>query len=358
MQIRSLALTAVTVGALGISGCGSSSDTKTGAASTTDAKTLLASTFQPSTGSSKIKSGDIKITANGKLTGTPGGSGEASAEIKLGQAKDGEIPEFSAAVKASGEETGGGKLDLDAGGVYVDGRFYVSYQGTNYDVGQELSARAVQSLKAAIKQSGASADSQKDVLGKLGLNPQTWLIDPEVEGTEKIGGVDTYKISGAVNIKTLVPDVLGAARKAQALAPGSSTARTVPTVTDAQLDAVSKQIKKLDVTVWTGKDDHILRQLKVDLDASGAKASDELSGSIQLTLTDVNEQQDIKAPSNTKPVTDLIPKLNGLFGAAAGAAASGSSGAGNAAVSEAYIECVNKAGNDAAKLNACQSDLK
>jgi hypothetical protein len=359
MKIRSLALSAVAVGALGISGCGGSDTASTGGGggSSTDAKALLAKTFNPTGNESKIKSGAIEFKIDGDLTGSTEAHGEATANIKLNEAKSGEIPEFSAAVKANGEIKGGQKINLDAGGVYTDNRFYVSYDGTDYDVGQELSKRAVDSLKQAIKESG-SADSadQKQLIGKLGLDPQTWLTDPKVEGTESIGGTDTYKITGAVDIKALVPDILDAAKKAQSLTPGTA-AKAVPEITDAQLDQAAKQIKKLDVTIWTGKDDTILRQLKVDLEVTGAKASDKVSGSLQLTLTDVNEPQDIKAPTNTKPVTDLIPKLNGLFGAAAGGSAAATTTTPNSQVSQAYIDCVNKAGNDTAKLNACQSEL-
>ena len=78
-------------------------------------------------------------------------------------------------------------------------------------------------------------------------------------------------------------------------------------------------IEKLDVTIWTGKDDNILRQVTVDLAINGDKEGQKIEGKIQLTLTDVNEEQDIDAPSDTKPITDLMPKLGGLFGAGHGA---------------------------------------
>ncbi len=358
MKFRSLALTAIAAGALGISGCGGD-DTKTagGSSGSTDANTLLINTFQPSGDSSKIKSGTIDIAITGELTGGAiQGAGEATATIKLNEAENGQIPEFSAAVKVSGEEKGGQKIDLDAGGVYTDNRFYVSYDGESYDVGEELSKRAVESLKTAISQTATTEGAeQKDMIAKLGLEPQKWLTDPKVDSEEKIGGVDTYKISGAVDVKALVPDILDAAKKAQSLAGSAASRAKVPEVTDAQLDAASKQIKKLDVAIWTGKDDNILRKLEIDLEIEGTKG-DKLGGTVSLTLTDVNEKQDIEAPSDTKPITDLMPKLGGLFGAAAGSGAASSSAAG--AVSQEYLNCVNAAGGDAAKLNACQVQVQ
>ena len=360
MKIRSLALTAVATGALGLVGCGGDDTTAPGgggASSSTDARTLLVNTFKPTGDASKIKSGAIEIKLQGDLTGgSMEGNGEATANIKLAEAKDGEVPEFSAAVKVKGEQKGGQKIDLDAGGVYTDKRFYVSYDGEDYDVGEELSGRALDSLQAAIKQSADTGGaSQDELVGKLGLEPEKWLTDPKVEGEEEIGGVDTYKITGAVDVKALVPDVLEAAKKAQSFAGSKAPNATVPEITDAQLDQAAKQIKTLDVAIWTGKDDTILRKLEVDLEIAGTKG-DQVTGTASITLTDVNEEQDIQAPSNTKPITDLMPKLGGLFGAAAGA--SPAAGSPSGAVSDAYIKCVGDANGDAAKLNACQAQLQ
>lgn len=364
MTYRSLALTAAAAGALGLAGCGGD-DSSSGNASggTSNPNTLLVNTFKPGSGG-KIKSGTIEFTASGTLSGDPSGSGEAKAVIKLGEAKDGEVPEFSADVDVKGEQKGGRKIDFQAGGVLVDNRLYVKYDGENYDVGEELSKRAVDSLKQSIAQGNSGSADNKELLAKLGLEPDTWLKDPRVEGEDEIGGVDTYKISGEVDVKAMVPDILDAARKAQSLAPGAASRQKVPEVTDAQLDAASKDIEQLDVAIWTGKDDNILRQVTVDLAINGKKEGQKVEGQLKLTLTDVNEEQDIEAPSDTKPITDLMPKLGGLFGVASGAGAlrgfgggSGSGEAASSAVSEAYVKCVNEAGGDAAKLNACQEQL-
>jgi hypothetical protein len=363
--LRSLALVAVASGAVGLAGCGGGDAGTADSASSggTDAKTLLVNTFQPSTDGSKIKSGLIELKVSGKMTGASPLDGSAEARIAIDQAKDGALPEFSADVAVEGQQKGGQKFDLKAGGTYVGNRFYVSYDGEDYDVGEELSKRAVSSLQQAVKESSGQ-DAQQQVMGQLGLHPETWLNDPKVDGDEEIGGVDTYKITGAVNLQALVPDVLAAAKKAQSLAGPTASKQKVPTVTDAQLEKVAEQVKKLDVTIWTGKEDRILRQLKVDVSLGGTDAKDVLDGSLQLTLTGVNEEQKIEAPSDTKPITELMPKLGGLFGAASGLGASGLGGSGassagaGASVPDAYVQCVNAAGGDAAKLNACQSELQ
>lgn len=364
MKLRSFALTAAAACTLGLTACGGDdSTTSDGGGGEVDAKTLLVSTFKP-TEEGKIKSGKIEFKIGGELSGATEANGEASATVLLNEAKDGEIPEFQADVVIKGEQKAQ-KLDVKAGGTFTDGRFYVAYDGENYDVGEELSKRATDSLKRSLEQAeqaGGSAQNQA-LVGQLGLEPDTWLTDPKIDGEESIGGVDAYKITGAVDIKTMVPDILDAARKAQSLAGGAASKQAVPEVSAADLDKAADQIEKLDVAIWTGKDDKILRKLEVSASIKGDKEGDKLDGSLSLTLSGVNEQQDIKAPSSTKPITDLMPKLGGLFGAATGAGAGMGAGGAQGATPDAqvsgeYLECVNGAAGDQAKLNACTSKLQ
>ena len=147
-KLRSLALVVVTTGAVGLAGCGGSDGGSASGGSSTDPNTLLVSTFQPSTDGSKIKSGTIEIKLSGKMTGTTPLSGTADAKIALNEApKQGALPEFKADVSVDGQQKGGQKIQLKAGGTYVAGRFYVNYDGTDYDVGEELSKRAITSME-------------------------------------------------------------------------------------------------------------------------------------------------------------------------------------------------------------------
>ncbi|MFT4036301.1 MAG: hypothetical protein QM679_12075 [Patulibacter sp.] len=358
-MLRSLALVAVASGAVGLAGCGGGGAAAgDDASSGTDAKSLLADTFRPSEHGSKIKSATIDLKLDGKLTGKGALEGTGEAKVVIGQAQQGQLPNFSAAVSLDGQQQGGRKIKLNAGGTYVGKRVYVSYDGIDYDLGQELSERATASLKRAfsVTADGKTSKTSKTTIGQLGLHPDTWLTDPRVDGEEQIGGIDAYKITGKVALKALVPDVLAAAKKVEALA-GTSSKAKVPTVTDAQLDEVAKQIKQLDVAIWTGKNDRILRQLAVDLTLGDTDSSDALDATLQLTLTGVNEQQKIVAPSDTKPVTELIPKLSALFGRSGGADSSSTTSS-SASVPDAYVNCVDQAGGDPAKLNACQDELQ
>jgi hypothetical protein len=83
---------------------------------------------------------------------------------------------------------------------------------------------------------------------------------------------------------------------------------------------------------------------------------------LDVQLTDVNEGQDISAPSNAKPFNQLLSKLGGLgLGTGATGSGSGSSGTGSSGASagnlQKYSQCIQKAGNDATKARKCANLL-
>ena len=97
----------------------------------------------------------------------------------------------------------------------------------------------------------------------------------------------------------------------------------------------------------------------------GSGASGSANIKFDLSISDLNEDQEISEPSGAKPFDQLLSKLGGLGlgglggagatgGAGAGSGSSGSgSGGGNNANLEKYSKCVTDAGNDVAKARKC-----
>ena len=116
--------------------------------------------------------------------------------------------------------------------------------------------------------------------------------------------------------------------------------------------------------MWTGKTDHALRRIRVDvkfdvpekLRAAGSKAE---KGTITLALTiaGLNEPQAIGAPANPKPIGDLTAALQQVLAQAQGqgqAQGGSTSGSGSASSSQPkYDACVQAAGSDIAKAQRC-----
>ena len=123
------------------------------------------------------------------------------------------------------------------------------------------------------------------------------------------------------------------------------------------LDAV----KDPKVEIYTGKDDSILRRLVVNLGIEEAASGTSGTIGFDVSITDLNEDQDIAEPSDAKPFNELLGQLGGLgaLAAARARAASGSSDDGGAAAGgsaedlEEYSKCLTDAGNDVDEARKC-----
>jgi hypothetical protein len=95
----------------------------------------------------------------------------------------------------------------------------------------------------------------------------------------------------------------------------------------------------------------------------------ELSFAFQ--ITELNKPQQVSAPANARPFSELGPALRSLFGGQAGAGAGGApgaatppgagAGAGTApgsASQEAYVRCLQQAGGDVAKAQRCAALIR
>jgi hypothetical protein len=113
------------------------------------------------------------------------------------------------------------------------------------------------------------------------IHPATWVRDVESEGKDEIGGVETDHVSAAVDPKAVVNDLAQATKAEGTELPNAG--------------ALSRAVKRADLAVWVGADDHILRRLSgvVVFAGRGRLALD-------VRLTDVNEPQQIEAPAHVR----------------------------------------------------------
>jgi hypothetical protein len=329
-----------------VAGCGG--DDKA-ASSSTDVNDLLKDTFS---GEKKIDSGKLNLTVRidaqgGSAPTGPISIGLAGAFQKQG---DGKLPllDLDATVEGAGQ-------NIKAGVVSTGDKGFVEYNGTAYAVTDAIFAE----FKKGYEQAMAEANKQEgQSLATLGIDPRRWLTNPRNAGEAKVGDDDAIRITGDVDINKLLDDVNTAIAKARSL--GVQGSQQLPEkLTDEQKKQVADAIDKLAVEIYTGKDDHILRRMVVDL---GIKAPAGSSGTpesaavkVDFQLTDVNKDQSISAPADPKPFDQLLGQLGAL--GLGGSSASGSSGSGSGGAStgnlEKYTQCVEDAGSDAAKARKC-----
>src|SRR5204863_1851686 len=126
----------------------------------------------------------------------------------------------------------------------------------------------------------------------LGINAQRWLENPKVQGDEELGGAKTTHITSDVRLPALFDDIDQLLQRADALGLSQSQRQQLPKRLDPKTRAaLAKAVKTARVDIWTGKDDKILRQLKVHVEfkspngiGSQAQTQDIRSGTIDLTL--------------------------------------------------------------------------
>jgi hypothetical protein len=348
LAVLLLALLALIVGA-----CGSDEDDGAGASADADVDTLLEQTF---TGEKQMDSG--KLLVNFTLEAQGEGAEELQGPVKVTlegafDATDKEaMPKFAldASLQGAGQ-------NLQAGATSTGDKGFVSFQGTEYVVADQV----FQQFKTQYEQARKQAESQQgeqQSLATLGMDPRKWLVDPKTDGEAQVGDTDTVKITAGIDMDALLDDADKALESAAAL--GATQGQEIPErLTDEQRRQVSELIKDPRIELYTGKDDSILRKLVLSLGIDVPDSGGTGTMSLDIEITDLNEPQDIEEPDDAQPFDQLVQQLGGLgaLGAAGSGSGSGSGGGqdGGAAGGdfEAYSKCLEQAGNDVDKARDC-----
>ncbi len=263
---------------------------------------------RPSPAVSPVKSGLLGIS----LTLTPSGSSTLTGPISFSvngpfQSRGtGKLPQsdFTIAISALGRN---GQLGIVSTGTSG----YVTLQGTAY----QLPGADFQRLESGFSSVGGS--SSGGGLSALGINPQHWLTNASVVGSDTVGGADTTHVRAGVNVTALLQDLNRFLAKASSSS-GSKIPSSIPAATQQKIAAA---IKNASVDIWTGKSDKILRKLSLDLKVPVTGKVSTLAGGLSsaaigftLQYSDVNQPQTIAAPSNVKPYSQFTPSCIGPRG--------------------------------------------
>lgn len=297
---RRLILPLALVLALGLAACGSDGG---GGESSADAQKLLEEAF-----SNKIESAKLSLDAEIQVDGVPQLGGPIKVRLS-GPFTDngpGEIPSLDWDLSFSGAGQ-----NFAAGATVTGDNAYVSFQGADFEVGTALYGQFAQAYK---QQGGGSSDA----LAQLGIKPEEWLEDPKVDSeSEDVAGEETTKISGEVDLIAVIED-LGKASDRMGSVGG--TQNPLEDLSDSDRKKLEDAIEEASVDVYVSNDDKTVRRFVLDLefrvpeedrkDAGGAEGG---SAKIDIELADVGEKQEISAPANPRPLTELLSRF-GLGG--------------------------------------------
>jgi hypothetical protein len=344
-----LALVAVLLVACGGGGGGSSAD----------AQSTIDDAFSHS-----IKSANITLQFNAKVDGVA--SLQQPIQLKLSGPYQsngkGKLPSLNwqASFAGSGQSISGGLIS-------TGDNAFVSFQGSNYEVGKDVVAQYNQKL--------ASQSDQKKTLADFGIDPKNWVSNAQDKGDESVNGVDTTHVQADVDVSKMLNDLNKTISQA-----GGSLGTTAPQqLTPQQIEQVKNVVKNPKIDVYVGKSDSTLRRLNVSIDftipaAQQAQFQGAKGGNLtfSLDLNDVGKPQTITAPPNPKPLSELQGALGGLGGGGSTTTppssgttppSSGSGGSGgsspNAQKLQKYSKCLQQADpTDAAAIQKCSAILK
>ncbi len=367
-----LALLAIACCALLLSACGSSSPG--------NAKSLLRQTFS---GAHKVNSGQLSFT----LSVNPSGSSTLTKPISLALsgpfqslgARKVPKSDFTVSISAQGHT---GQLSILSTGTAG----FVTMSGTSYQLPASTFQRLESSFSSIASTGAGSSSTKSGVLGRLGINPLDWLSDPRVVGTGTVGGAQTTHVRATVNVPALLRDLSTFLQKASSLGI-SGTSGLSSGLSAATQQRVAGEIHSPSFDLWTGTGDKTVRKLVVGLSVPVKGQISTLAGglkaagiSLTLQYSGLNQPQTITAPTQVQPYSVFSAKLatvlraveNGVSsgalgtssgtgstgtstGTGSGGTSSGSSGA--AGATTAYSQCIQKAGQDVAKMQQCASKL-
>lgn len=323
---------------------------------------LLKDTFA---GGKSVKSGQLNLQLDANLQGVKSLNGPVQLRVSGPFESNGknELPkfDFTLAVTSNGQT-------FTAGGTSVGGKGYISFQNQAYAVSDKLFQQFKQGYVQA--QSKSKNKSNAPSLGALGVDPRRWLVNAKKVGETDVEGTKTIHITSGINVGQLLTDINRVLAKASSVTGGA--ARNVPnSITPAQAKQIEDAVQSAHVDVYTGKSDHALRKLDVVVQLK--KSAKVQGGTVHfnLTLAQLNQKQSIQAPSNAKPLDQLLAQLQGTTaGSSSGGATTTtpstpapstttpsttpSTGGANAQ----YLQCLQKAGQDVRQVQKCAALLK
>jgi hypothetical protein len=305
---------------LGLGACGGDSPS---------AQSLLHDTFHSER---QIESGRVDLSFRLASSGIAALAGPVSVHLSGPFESKGaqQLPHFDLSValqagapteSALGGATGspGAGQTLEAGVVSTGSQFFVEVGGEAFEAPES----AVSTLRQAYSQASTEAAAKgRSTFASLGVDPSEWLENPVVVGEQSIEGVPTYHVRARLDVSRLLADLDKLAGTSAALAHLGGSARLggagalLSLLEPAGAAALSRSVKNAQIDVFTGKSDHLLRLLSLSVSvAPSASERSSLGGlqsatlGAQLRFSDLGAPQQIAAPSNPRPLSELLTAL-------------------------------------------------
>jgi hypothetical protein len=261
-----------------------------------------------------IESGNLDLSVGVKAQGPEGGDLDVSLSGSFQGEGKGNLPQLDMDATAKGS-LNDKNIDFEGGLVLLPNTAYVNYEGTEYRVDPTTFSFVESALNQAQREGGAEPGSAgvaacQEEFGKLKV--ADFIENGSNEGSADVGGSSTTKVSGDLDVSSALDSVLEVV-ESQACRAQLAAAGPLPSQSeiDKAKSEVSSAVKLAHVDVYVGDDDIVRRistQLQIEPE-NGGSGPKRVEVELDLKLTGVNEEQQILAPPNAKPLSQLFLKL-------------------------------------------------
>jgi hypothetical protein len=267
-----------------------------------------------------IESGAIDLSLAVDAKGKEGGDLDVSLSGPFEEGGGGEddLPQLDLIAKAKGS-INGERIDFDGGLVLLPSSAYVNYQGVDYEVDPTTYSFVESIIDPSVTEErpgegeGASLGLTEcqEAVGEV--RPADFTEGLKDEGEAEVGGTSTTKISGELDVSSAIDSLI---ELTEDPACETQLANAGPLPSKPELEEARSEVKgalkSAKVDVYVGDDDIVRRisaELKIDAPKNSGKGPSSADVDFDLTLTGVNEEQEIAAPQGAKPLSDLFLKL-------------------------------------------------
>jgi hypothetical protein len=325
-----------------------------------------------------VESGNIDLSLGVKAEGKEGGDLNVELSGPFQSAGKEALPEFDFSATAKGSIEGE-PVDFEGDLTLLSDRAFVGFQGTEYEVDPTTFGFVKSAFEQAQQEGGKeSAGSTACQEAAEGLEIEDFVENLTNEGETDVGGTSTTKVSGDLDVKGSIDQLIKLAENPACSAQLEAAGPLPLDELEAAKNDISSAVKEAHVDVYVGEDD-IVRRVAANLTIEPKGSDERVDIEFDITLNEVNEAQSISAPSNAKPLEGLFKELGvnplellegggsgglgGLLEGLGGGESSGSGSSGGASSGgasgdqKAYIECLQGA-KTPADLQKCASLLQ
>lgn len=253
-----------------------------------------------------VESGTIDLKLGVKSDGKKGGDLSVSLSGPFQAGGKESLPQLAMTAKANGSIEGE-KVDFEGGLTLLSDRAFVNYKGSEYEVDPTTFGFVKSGFEQA-QQQGGQEGSEITACQKAaeGLKVSEFVDNLTNEGSADVDGTSTTKVSGDLNTAGAIDAIIQLTENPSCASQLEAAGPLPLSELEDVKGELSKAIKKAHADVYVGDDD-IIRKLAAQLTVEMEGEAVEID--IELSLGEVNEEQDITAPANAKPLEGLFNEL-------------------------------------------------